>query len=152
AVIGLSAVARGARPEAENDEQPSKVKGFIPTGCYPSALAVVGRTLFVGNGKGTGFKNSSVVVDNTGLSPNLPNDRFPATSGQGGQYILSLISGNISAVGVPGDGELAQYTQQALRNNGLMDRADAKLFKNGSPIKHVIYIIKENRTYDQVFG
>src|SRR5262249_34169098 len=87
AVIGLSAVARGARPQAENDEQPSKVKGFIPTGSYPSALAVVGRTLFVGNGKGTGFKNSSVVVDNsTGLSPNLPNDRFPAINGQGGQY------------------------------------------------------------------
>src|SRR5262249_45344930 len=148
AVIGLSAVARGARPQAENDEQPSKVKGFIPTGSYPSALAVVGRTLFVGNGKGTGFKNSSVVVDNsTGLSPNLPNDRFPAINGQGGQYILSLISGNISAVALPSDGELAQYTQQALRNNGLMDRADTKLFKNGSPIKHVIYIIKENRTY-----
>src|SRR5262249_29976002 len=151
AVIDLSAAARGSGPDSENDGH-SKVKGFIPTGNYPSALAVVGRTLFIGNGKGTGFKNSSVVVDNTGMSPNLPNDRFPATNGQGGQYILSLISGNISAVELPDDASLARYTQQALRNNGLMDRADATLFRNGSPIKHIIYIIKENRTYDQVFG
>src|SRR5262249_14629382 len=151
AVIGLSASARGSGPDSENDGH-SKVKGFIPTGNYPSALAVVGRTLFIGNGKGTGFKNSSVVVDNTGMSPNLPNDRFPATNGQGGQYILSLISGNISAVEVPDDAGLARYTQQVLRNNGLMDRTDTRLFKNGSPIKHIIYIIKENRTYDQVFG
>jgi YVTN family beta-propeller protein len=153
AVIDLSSTARGGGPDAENDAQHSKVRGFIPTGNYPSALAVVGRTLFVGNGKGTGFKNSSVVVDNTGMTPNVPNDRFPATAGQGGQYILSLVSGNISAVELPSVAGLAQYTQQTLRNNGLMDRADTKLFKSGtSPIKHVIYIIKENRTYDQVFG
>jgi len=153
AVIELSSMARGVGPDAENDSQHSKVRGFIPTGNYPSALAVVGRTLFIGNGKGTGFKNSSVVVDNTGMSPNLPNDRFPAITGQGGQYILSLISGNISAVELPNEAALAQYTQQSLRNNGLMDRADTKLFRSSaSPIKHVIYIIKENRTYDQVFG
>ena len=153
AVVELSSIARGGGPEAENDAQHSKVRGFIPTGNYPSALAVVGRTLFIGNGKGTGFKNSSVVVDNTGMSPNLPNDRFPATTGQGGQYILSLISGNISAVDLPNEASLARYTQQTLRNNGLLDRAEGKLFNNGaSPIKHVIYIIKENRTYDQVFG
>jgi YVTN family beta-propeller protein len=152
AVVELSETARGTRPNPENNEEHSKVKGFIPTGYYPSALAVVGRTLFVGNGKGTGFKNSSVVVDGSGMSPNVPNDRFPATAGQGGQYILSLMSGNFSAVDLPNDAALARYTQQALRNNGLVGQPETKLFRNGSPIKHVIYIIKENRTYDQVFG
>jgi YVTN family beta-propeller protein len=151
-VIDLSSAARGMNTGSETNGSPSKIKGFIPTGNYPSALAVVGRRLFIGNGKGTGFKNSSVVVDNTGMSPNLPNDRFPATMGQGGQYILSLVSGNISAVDLPDDAGLSRFTQQTLRNNGLMDRAETMLFKNGSPIKHIIYIIKENRTYDQVFG
>src|ERR1051325_3741551 len=84
------------------DKGHSKVRGFIPTGQYPSALAVVGRTLFVGNGKGTGVQNSSMIVDNSGRVPNGPNERFPAGSGrgsgQGGQYSVPLVVGNISAV------------------------------------------------------
>ena len=80
----------------------SMVRGFIPTGQYPSAVAVVGETIFIGNGKGTGVQNSSVVVDNSGRVPNAPNDRFPAgtASGrrQGGQYSGSIVVGNISAV------------------------------------------------------
>jgi len=134
----------------------SKVRGFIPTGQYPSALAVAGRTIFVGNGKGTGVQNSSLIVDNSGRAPNGPNERFPAGSGrgagQGGQYSVALIVGNISAVNVPDDPALARYTQQVMRNNGLLGPRTTRLFSNGSPIKHVIYIIKENRTYDQVFG
>src|SRR5260370_7288330 len=47
---------------------------------------------------------------------------------------------------------LSRYTQQTLQNDGLMDFAPQKLFAGNSPIKHVVYIIKENRTYDQVFG
>jgi len=134
----------------------SGVRGFIPTGQYPSALAVVGQTLFAGNGKGTGVQNSSMIVDNSGRVPNGPNERFPAGSGrgsaQGGQYSVALVVGNISAVNLPDDPALARYTQQVMRNNGLLGPRQARLFPAGSPIKHVIYIIKENRTYDQVFG
>src|SRR5436190_17180845 len=53
---------------------------------------------------------------------------------------------------LPDDPALARYTQQAMQNDGLMDFAPPKLFAGESPIKHVVYIIKENRTYDQVFG
>ena len=134
----------------------STVRGFIPTGQYPSALAVVGQTVFIGNGKGTGVQNSSVIVDNSGRVPNGPNDRFPAGSGrgsgQGGQYSVALVVGNISAVNVPDDPTLARYTQQVMRNNGLLGPRVTRLFAGRSPIKHVIYVIKENRTYDQVFG
>jgi YVTN family beta-propeller protein len=134
----------------------ARVRGFIPTGQYPSAVAAVGETIFVGNGKGTGIQNSSVVVDNSGRAPNAPNDRFPAGSGrgsgQGGQYSVSLVVGNISAVKIPDDPALAGYTQQVMRNNGLLGPRQARLFAGRSPIKHVIYVIKENRTYDQVFG
>lgn len=134
----------------------SKVRGFIPTGQYPSAIAVTGGTMFVGNGKGTGVENSSVVVNNSGRVPNGPNDRFPVGTGrdlkQGGQYSVSAVAGNISLVTEPGDPTLARYTQQVMRNNGLLGPAQTKLFSGPSPIKHVIYVIKENRTYDQVLG
>jgi YVTN family beta-propeller protein len=152
AVVELSARARG---EASSESR-STVRGFIPTGQYPSAIALVGQTLFIGNGKGTGVQNSSVVVDNSGRVPNAPNDRFPAGTGlankQGGQYSASVVIGNISAVNLPEDPALARYTQQVMRNNGLLGPRQTRLFPGRSPIKHVIYVIKENRTYDQVFG
>ncbi len=157
AVVKLSDLASN-RTSQEGRLAPARsiVRGFIPTGQYPSAVAVAGDTIFIGNGKGTGFQNSSVVVDNSGRVPNAPNDRFPAGSGrgvgQGGQYSVALVVGNISAVSAPDDPALARYTQQVMRNNGLLGPRQARLFPGRSPIKHVIYIIKENRTYDQVFG
>jgi hypothetical protein len=97
-----------------------------------------------------------MIVDNSGRVPNGPNERFPAGSGrgsgQGGQYSVPLVVGNISAVNLPDDPALARYTQQVMRNNGLLGPRTTRLFPGASPIKHVIYVIKENRTYDQVFG
>lgn len=155
AVVELSAKARGERSDEAHAER-STVRGFIPSGQYPSAVAVVGQTIFIGNGKGTGLENSSVVVNDSGRVPNVANERFPAGSGrgggQGGQYSASLVVGNISAVNVPDDPTLSRYTQQVMRNNGLLGAQRARLFPGRSPIKHVIYIIKENRTYDQVYG
>lgn len=142
--------------ERQDRASRSRVRGFIPTGRYPSAVAVVGRTIFYGNGKGTGFENSSLVVNNSGREPNAANDRFPAgtgrAAGMGGEYSVALVAGNIAAVGEPDAAALARYTAQVMRNNGLLDAPRAKLFRHASPIKHVIYVIKENRTYDQVFG
>lgn len=151
---GTGNVRRRVGPEQERER--SKVSGFIPTGQYPSAMAVVGNTIFVGNGKGTGVERSSTVVSNSGRVPNGPNDRFPAGGGrgggQGGQYSVSLVVGNISAIALPDEPALARYTQQVMRNNGLLGQPQTTLFGGRSPIKHVIYVIKENRTYDQVFG
>jgi YVTN family beta-propeller protein len=133
----------------------SRVRGFIPTGYYPAAVAVVGHSIFLGNGKGTGFESSSMVANNSGRMPNMPNDRFPTGTGRGsrgGQHVLSLVSGNISLIAEPDERELAAYTQQVMRNDGLLGSPRTSLFNGPSPIKHVIYIIKENRTYDQVFG
>ncbi|PYS99929.1 MAG: hypothetical protein DMF65_09180 [Acidobacteria bacterium] len=161
AVVRLSAQTRGVTSNtspAHADRLPTRstVRGFIPTGQYPSAVAVAGGVVYIGNGKGTGLENSSVVVNNSGRAPNLPNDRFHAGTGrgggQGGQYSASLIVGNISAVAEPGERELARYTLAVMRNDGLVGAERKQLFAGRSPIKHVIYIIKENRTYDQVFG
>jgi YVTN family beta-propeller protein len=155
AVVELSPKARGANSDEAHAER-STVRGFIPTGQYPSAIAVVGQTIFIGNGKGTGLENSSLTVNNSGRVPNVANDRFPTGSGraggQGGQYSASLVVGNISAVNAPDDPALARYTQQVMRNIGLLGTQRARLFPGRSPIKHVIYIIKENRTYDQIYG
>ena len=154
----LNGAGSGEQPAnaTRTDKDRSLVRGFIPTGQYPSAVAIAGQTIFVGNGKGTGVENSSVVVNNSGRTPNAPNDRFPAGSGrgssQGGQYSVSLVVGNISAISAPDDPTLARHTQQVMRNNGLLGAERTRLFSGPSPIKHVIYVIKENRTYDQVFG
>jgi YVTN family beta-propeller protein len=159
--VGTAAPASLGRDEDQEEEREqmssrSTVRGFIPTGQYPSAVIFVGGKILVGNGKGTGVENSSVVVNNSGRVPNTPNDRFPAGTngrqGQGGQYSVSLVVGNISAIVAPDDRVLASYTQQVMRNNGLLGQPQTRLFAGRSPIKHVIYVIKENRTYDQVFG
>jgi YVTN family beta-propeller protein len=162
AVVELSPAARGVRAlragaTGHDDDDAaatrSRVVGFIPTGQYPSALALVGDTLIVGNGKGTGFANSSMTVDNSGRAPNTPNHSFPADPAYGrGQYDLSLISGNFSAVPLPDERLLADYSRQVMHNDGLLGPRKSALFAGQSPITHVIYVIRENRTYDQVFG
>ncbi len=156
AVIELSRLARGLPDNDEHDEQEerrSEVIGFIPTGLYPSALAVADGRLFVANGKGTGFESSSQVVSDTGLYPNAPNESYPVRDNRpSGQDIKSLTAGNLSILSEPAGPDLAAYTQTAMQANGLLGEHKTSLFDGPSPIRHVIYVIKENRTYDQVFG
>ncbi len=127
----------------------SRVLGFIPTGWYPSALAVApdGRTLYVGTGKGLTFAANAPV--------STPYTRTQPVSGQKYDYIGGVLSGAVSVVPVPSPQRLAAYTRQVYANtphfappapnSGGARQALAK-------IKHVLYIIRENRTYDQVFG
>jgi YVTN family beta-propeller protein len=129
-----------------------RVAGLIPTAWYPTGIAISndGDTLFVANAKGLGAGPNG-----TGPSPN--GDQPPD------QYVGSMIKGTLSIVSVPRNrGELRKLTEQVIRNDGF-DRP-GKLGGRGnqdavpvapgqrSPIKHVIYVIKENRTYDQQFG
>lgn len=132
----------------------SKLAGFIPTGNYASAVAVVGNRLFIANGKGTGMENSSNIVNETGMYPNMPNSNFPGDRyNKQGMHPDALVEGNISIVTIPDEKQLFAYTQQAMRNNGLLAAEKRSIFPGGkSPFKHVIYIIRENRTYDQVLG
>jgi YVTN family beta-propeller protein len=137
----------------------SHVKGFIPTGWYPSAVAVTpdSKTVLVGVGKGNQTR---------------PNPFFPPgvqkPNGKGASrdwpYIGTTLSGALSIVPVPDDKQLAAYTATVYRNcpysDRLMGEATPTTHKtvipakvgDPCPIKHVLYIIKENRTYDQVFG
>ena len=148
----------------------SRVLGFIPTGWYPDAVAVSpdGRKLFVGVGKGLGTGPSSplrgggMVLDiynKAGQSYGPRHDK-PVTF----DYISSLLSGSVSVIDMPDRARLARYTAQVLAGcpyrDALLTRTAERpahsiipsLVGQKSPIKHVLYIIKENRTYDQVFG
>lgn len=152
AVVSLASSKRN--PANSVNSANSKLLGFIPTGQYASAVAVVGKRIFIANGKGTGVENSSVIVNNSGRAPNMPNENFPpGRNNKRGHYNPSLVVGNISLVEVPSERQLLAYTQSTMRNNNLLGEKKTQLFKNGrSPFKHVIYVIRENRTYDQVFG
>jgi YVTN family beta-propeller protein len=138
----------------------SQVQGFIPTGWYPTAVAVTpdGKNLLVGVGKGNQTKANPIRKPADDPMPKDPGNRvqpFP--------YIGTTLSGALSIVPMPDASALAAYTETVYRNCPYSDKLltdaphpekTAVPIKVGdpSPIKHVIYIIKENRTYDQVFG
>ena len=111
-----------------------RVAGLIPAGWFPTAVATSGdgRTLYVANGKG----NSS------GANPD-------------GTYIGNVITGSLSIIPVPDSAGLRRYTSQVY---ALSPFSNARLGPTVRPsdrppeLKHVVYIIRENRTYDQVLG
>jgi len=149
-----NAVAVVQLAKAPSARERSKLVGLIPTGNYPSAVAVVGKNLIIANGKGTGMENSSNIVNLTGMYPNMPNSQFPGDRyNRQGMHPGMLVEGDLSWVAMPGEQQLYTYTQQVLKNYGLVGQEKRSIFPGGrSPFKHVIYIIRENRTYDQVFG
>jgi YVTN family beta-propeller protein len=143
AAAGLDGAGAGTNDDREDRQEGdrSRVAGYIPTARYPTALAVVGSTLFVGNGKGEPPARA-----------NQPNESFPPTHVLRGQYDVSLIDGSLRRVPVPDGPGLAAMTTRVLAANGLVGPRPTSLFSGPSPIHHVIYVIKENRTYDQVLG
>ena len=134
------------------DTDSMRVIGHIPVGWFPSKLAVSpdGSQLVVANAKGYGSG---------------PNGGPDFTLGLEGSYIGRLMKGSISVMDIPTDEELAQTTQQVISNNFKFLRADEVANEaradnpipsypgeQDSPIKHIVFISKENRTYDEVFG
>jgi YVTN family beta-propeller protein len=141
----------------------SQVKGFIPTGWYPTAVAATpdGKNLLVGVGKGNQTKANPIerakveAKSASGAADTYRSRRYP--------YIGTTLSGALSIVPMPDEKELSRLTEIVYRNCPYSDKllSDAPhpektaiptKVGEPSPIKHVLYIIKENRTYDQVFG
>jgi hypothetical protein len=140
----------------------SQVKGFIPTGWYPTAVAITpdGKNLLVGVGKGLQTK-ANPFIRKAGARPNVP--RKSGSRGLPFPYIGTTLSGALSIVPIPDEKQLATYTTQVYANcpysDSLLSRSPVRQKSvipnrvgDPCPIKHVIYIIKENRTYDQLFG
>ncbi|MBK6795892.1 MAG: bifunctional YncE family protein/alkaline phosphatase family protein [Acidobacteria bacterium] len=132
----------------------SRVKGFIPTGWYPTSVRTSkdGKRIFVANGKGT-----ISAANPKGPNPYKARDKDT-------EYIGAVLKGSVSLINVPAQVKLAQLTRRVYSNSPYTDEllkaARAPREKTAipvrigdpSPIKHVIYVIKENRTYDQVLG
>lgn len=124
----------------------SRVAGFIPTGWYPSALAISpdGRKLYVGTGKGLGFR-----ANYPAKTPFLQANHL---TGAKYDYIGGVLAGNVSVVPVPDRDQLAKYTEEVTANTPTQASGTPGILDNLRKIKHVVYVIRENRTYDQVFG
>ena len=135
-------------------------KGFIPVGWYPTCVRVSGNQLFVANGKGnTSFANPD------GPQPVKKDEQSGYKKADKGNvgYIGGLMKGTLNIMPIPDAKELKAFSRQVYvntpytndkektaegeRNNPIPTTADGQ-----SPIKHIFYIMKENRTYDQVLG
>jgi DNA-binding beta-propeller fold protein YncE len=129
--------------KAGTADAPQSAAGFIPTDWYPTALAMHGDDLWIATAKG----------HSTG--PNNGQNVIPAGRRKRGHpYIATLLYGSLGRVNfADASRKLPELTQQVEEGNRLHANAGTFKFAGGAnPIKHVIYIIKENRTYDQIFG
>jgi YVTN family beta-propeller protein len=137
----------------------SRSLGFIPVGWYPTGVKVIGNKIYVTNGKG--FSS-------------LPNPEYRAfdtakanisyhTSVVKSEYIAGLFKGTLSIIKSPAPDQLSRYSRLVYENtpykknreltaNGIKGNPVPMRIGDPSPVKYVFYIIKENRTYDQVLG
>jgi YVTN family beta-propeller protein len=138
----------GINAVAVIDAYTFKVLGHIPTGWFPSKLQVTpdGKRLVVANAKGYGSG---------------PNGGSEFREGPEGWYIGNLMRGTVSVIDIPGEEKLASYTREVLANNFRLlpyrkssSPQPVPRFpgERESPIKYIVFISKENRTYDEVFG
>ncbi|MDX1909782.1 MAG: beta-propeller fold lactonase family protein [Bacteroidia bacterium] len=130
----------------------SRPQGFIPTGWYPTAVSWAGDRIWVTNGKGLSSK----------ANPRGPSPYSRHEEGED-QYIGSLLKGALSRIEMPDPATLAGYAALTFENTpyqvaqartaaGEAGNAIPQSVGAPSPIKYIFYIIKENRTYDQVLG
>ncbi|MBS1530274.1 MAG: bifunctional YncE family protein/alkaline phosphatase family protein, partial [Bacteroidetes bacterium] len=138
----------------------SNSKGFIPVGWYPTNVRTLGSMIIVSNGKGfTSMANPD------GPQPFKKADNSGYQKGSHGkeQYIGGLFKGTLSFIKTPQPEQLKKYTKQVYANtpftpaktreaDGVAGNPIPRKVGDKSPIKYVFYIIKENRTYDQVLG
>ena len=138
-------------------------KGFIPVGWYPTAVRTIGKKIWVANGKGF-----SSMANPGGPSPVSRKQQVNYQKGDlkktaPVQYIAGLFKGTMSIIAEPNEQELGIYSRQVYRNTPYTKEGEMQALgqpgnpvpmKVGdpSPIKYVFYVIKENRTYDQVLG
>jgi len=134
------------------DVESLKVTGHIPTGWFPAKLKVTpnGKSIIVSNAKGYGSG---------------PNGGSNYKVGSEGSYIGSLMKGTVQVIDIPNDEQLQLYSKQVLENNFEINAVNSGKFswrkenpvplfpgQKESPIKHIVFISKENRTYDEIFG
>ena len=141
----------------------SKAKGFIPVGWYPTCVRTIGNKIYVANGKGfTSMSNPEApgpYDTAAGISFHMGSKKRIDQD----QYIGGLFKGTLSIINAASEQQLSKYSEQVyantpynknkeLQSTGETGNPIPMKIGDPSPIKHVFYIIKENRTYDQVLG
>ena len=149
AVIRLADLRGGKSASAKN-----QVTALIPTGWYPSSVSASrdGKTLYVVTSKSIPGPNVAGCRNTTSIARGSLDECY----GQN-EYILQLNKGGFEVIPTPQENELASLTKQVAENDHYVSDAQHAADKQKmaflrAHIKHVIYIIKENRTYDQVLG
>ena len=148
-----------------NVEKPgsSVSKGFIPVGWYPTCVRVVNKMLFVSNGKGLTSLANPYGPNPVNKTQTVEYQKNSTSKQIKEQYIAGLLRGAMSCIPVPTDAQLSVYSQAVYQNTPFSkEKENVPDGKDGnpiphkvgdaSPIKYVFYIIKENRTYDQILG
>ena len=127
--------------------------GFIPTEWLPMGVVASAGKLYIATGKGTGTGPNNFAQQTTPETAKMPRMKRDFT------YIGHLLHGSLAVVDTAqAEQNLKQLTAATLEDNRMRAAEETiawdPRFANGGkgPIKHVIYIIKENRTYDQLFG
>jgi hypothetical protein len=125
-----------------NPGESAEATGFIPTEWYPTVVAATGKDLLIASAKGRGSGPNPTPMGKR--SDGRP--RYP--------YGPAMIHGSLARIPLADlQANLAAFTKQVTETNALRGNGDRVPFAGGeNKIRHVIYIIKENRTYDQVFG
>jgi DNA-binding beta-propeller fold protein YncE len=158
AVVELDSLATGRAAPAKrdgDDDKPagSRVVGMIPTGWYPTAVVASrdGRAIFVVNGKSIPGPNPGGCRDNLSIKG---ADHIACKAAN--QYVWQLEKAGFLALPTPSPAALGALTRQVAVNNRVFAAPSAEDARTmaflKSHIHHVIYIVKENRTYDQVLG
>lgn len=122
------------------------VEGLIPTAWYPSSVTYANGKLNVTNAKGLGAGPND--------GPGHPDPESTAKTSEE-QYSGSMIKGTLSSFDAVTGGQLQKATEEVKNNNRAGNAQGAVVPRRpggATPIKHVIYVVKENRTYDQVLG
>ena len=148
AVAAIDLAATLARPGGT----PAALAGLVPTGWYPDAVAVAGGRLAVANFKGLPGPNPGACRDTLATDP-----AGEAKCRASGQYVLQKQRGSLLTMPAPGRAELVRLTARVDANLGLpsvarRDAAEAVMTAMRGRVKNIVYIVKENRTYDQVLG
>jgi YVTN family beta-propeller protein len=141
----------------------SKAKGFIPVGWYPTCVKTVGEKIYVTNGKGFSSFANPLGPDPYKKNAQLGVQKGLLKSVKQVQYIGGLMKGTLSIINTPSDKQLALYSKAVYENTPYtkekeqLSNAEAgsvipQKIGDASPIKYVFYIVKENRTYDQILG
>ncbi len=152
AALTLGTAAGGSAAE-------TRIVGLIPTSWFPVGV-VLGTdtsTLYVANSKGIGSLGA-IVTRPRASSGAMSPEAGPGGSVQGANFVghsVYSVMGSLEIINAPNPGSLDQLTRKVARNNHF-DRMRAALNQRPDPFwsrfKHVVLVIKENRTYDQVLG